>query len=120
MGYDISFRVKVEGVDRYIPVGDCDANITWNVGEMIRKSTGLEWENEANNGLVKDIIPYIESGYAKLTQNPEAWKKYEAPNGWGTVNGCIHFFQRILESWEMFKSYYETRDFADIATFWIT
>ena len=27
MSYDISFRVKVEGIDRYVDVGDCTANI---------------------------------------------------------------------------------------------
>ena len=25
MSYDISFRVKVEGTDAYIPVGECEA-----------------------------------------------------------------------------------------------
>lgn len=33
MSYDISFRVKVEGTDRYLDTGYCDANITWNVRE---------------------------------------------------------------------------------------
>ena len=51
MSYDIDFRVKVEGLeDRYVSVGECDANITWNLREMIVKSTGLEWKNERNNG----------------------------------------------------------------------
>ena len=60
MSYDISFKVKVEGLeDTYVSVGECDANITWNVREMIVKSTGLEWKNEQNNGLCKDVIPYI-------------------------------------------------------------
>ena len=46
MSYDISFKVKVEGLeDRYVYVGECDANITWNLREMIEKSTGLEWLN---------------------------------------------------------------------------
>ena len=42
MSYDISFKVKVEGVDAYVPVGACDANITWNARKIIEKSTGLE------------------------------------------------------------------------------
>ena len=43
MSYDISFKVKVEGLeDTYVRVGECDANITWNVRGMIGKSTGLE------------------------------------------------------------------------------
>ena len=35
MSYDISFKVKVEGVDAYVTVGACDANITWNVRKII-------------------------------------------------------------------------------------
>ena len=45
MSYNISFKVKVEGVDTYVPVGTCDANITWNARKIIEKSTGLEWKN---------------------------------------------------------------------------
>ena len=48
MSYDIKFKVKVEGVDAYVEVGDCTANITWNVREIITQSTGLKWNNEEN------------------------------------------------------------------------
>ena len=71
MSYDISFMVKVEGVDRYVEVGDCGANITWNVREIITKSTGLKWNNCKNNGLCKDVIPYIE----KVLQNSKPIRK---------------------------------------------
>ena len=43
MSYDISFKVKVDGVDAYVPVGTCDANITWNVRKIIEKSTRRRW-----------------------------------------------------------------------------
>ena len=53
MSYDIDFRVKVEGIDRYVSVHDCDANITWNVRKIIELSTSLPWLNEENNGYCK-------------------------------------------------------------------
>ena len=62
MSYDISFKAKAEGVDAYVTVGACDANITWNVRKIIEKSTGLEWKNCQNNGLCVDVIPKIEAG----------------------------------------------------------
>ena len=96
MSYDISFKVKVDGVDAYIPVGMCDANITWNVRKIIKKSTGLEWKNCQNNGLCVDVIPKIEAGLRKLEQNPDKFEKYEAPNGWGTVKGTAQFFGTFL------------------------
>ena len=118
MSYDISFRVKVEGVDCYVPVGEQEANITWNVGTIIRLSTGLEWKNEENNGLCVDIIPCIEYGLRQLENNPERYRKYEAKNGWGTVEGTISFFKRVLKDWDLFSYYYE--ELKNVATFWIT
>ena len=57
MSYDISFKVKVEGVDAYVQVGTCDANITWNARKIIVKSTGLKWKNCQNNGLCVVVLP---------------------------------------------------------------
>lgn len=118
MSYDISFRVKVEGRDTWIDVGNCDANITWNVRKIIELSTGLPWINEANNGLCKDVIPCIEKGLKELEKHPGKYRQYEAINGWGTVEGTKYFFEDIIESWKSFKYLY--RDLVDIATFWIT
>lgn len=120
MSYDICFKVKVSGLeDRYVDVGECSANITWNLREMIIQSTGLEWKNEANNGLCKDTIPFIANGLAQLNQYPEIYAQYEAPNGWGTINGCKRFFEQILRDWENFCNDYWTRDLADVTYFWI-
>ena len=118
MSYDIAFKVKVEGVDAYVPVGVCDANITWNVGEMIRKSTGLEWKNEENNGLCVDVIPHILKGYGELVNHPGKYKQYEAPNGWGTVGGTMRFFETIINEWKDFKRWYP--ELVEVATFWIS
>lgn len=118
MSYDIDFRVKVEGVDRYVSVGECDANITWNVRKIIELSTGLPWLNEENNGLCKDIIPRIEQGLDELKNHPERYKKYEAPNGWGTVEGTIRFYEAIIQAWRRFKMW-EDKELVDVTTFWI-
>lgn len=114
MSYEIDFRVKVDGVDKYVSVGDCYANITWNVREMIERSTGLEWKNEANNGLCKDVIPKIEHGYGELLKYPQKYRKYESRNGWGTVEGCTQFFADILQAYDSLDN-----DLKEIATFWI-
>ena len=70
MSYNISFKVKAEGVDAYVPVGTCDANTTWNARKIIEKSTGLEWKNCQNNGLCVDVVPKIEVGLRKLGRTP--------------------------------------------------
>lgn len=118
MSYDISFRVKVEGVSAYVPVGHCDANITWNVRKIIELSTGLPWLNEENNGLCVNVIPKIELGLEELRKHPEKYKPYEAKNGWGTVKGTIRFYEDILEAWDIFMIWHE--ELVPVVTFWIT
>lgn len=92
MSYDITFKAKLDGLDEYVIVGDCDANITWNVREIITLSTGLPWMNEANNGKCVDVIPHIEYGRYELGNYPEKYRKYEPGNGWGCVADVIVFF----------------------------
>lgn len=117
MSYDISFKVRVHNTDMYVPVGKCHANITWNVREIITRSTGLAWINEENNGSCSTVIPIIEEGYKKLCSDPKKYKKYESPNGYGTVEGVIHFFECILEAWKDFQIWY--LPLVPYATFWI-
>lgn len=120
MSYRISFRVKVKGVeDRYVEVGDCDARITWNLRDMITESTGLEWKNEDNNGLCKDVVPKILHGLAELIKYPEKYRQYEASNGWGTITGCKNFFRIIVDAWDEFCQDDYTSDLADVTYFWI-
>lgn len=117
MSYNIRFKAKIDGTDQYITVYDPDANITWNLRDMIRASTGLEWENEADNGLCSEVIEKIEWGYTRLTYAPDVYKKYESDNGWGTIEGCAAFFYRILIAWRDFKR--ASPELARVATFWI-
>ena len=117
MIYDISFKVKVDGLDKYIEIGNCKANITWNVRDIIVLSTGLEWRNGENNGLCTYVIPYIEKGLFELLRNKKEYKKYESPNGWGTVNTTIQFFRKIIADWDNLIA--EDEELAKIATFWI-
>ena len=117
MSYDIAFKVKVEGVDQYVDVGECSANVTWNVRKMIEVATGLPWINEANNGLCVDVIPQIKKGYSELLNYPEKYKQYEAENGWGTVDGTLRFFKQIIYDWENFVRWY--KELVPVTTFWI-
>ena len=122
MSYHISFKVKVQDIDCQVNVGNCEANTTYNVWEMIMKSTSLEWKNCENNGLCKDIIPFIEKGLSELHCFPEKYKQYEAKNGWGTVESTKRFFERIIKDWEEFCRdcrLFGEESLIDVTTFWI-
>lgn len=118
MSYDISFKVKVADTNKYVEVGNCTANITYNVRKIIELSTGLPWVNGENNGLCNDVIPHIEEGLRELQKHPEKYYQYESPNGWGTVAGTIHFFEWVIKDWENYKMFTDN-DIVDVTTFWI-
>ncbi len=117
MSYDVSFKVKVQGVDKWLEVGECCGNITYNLHDMIVQSTGLEWKNEQDNGLCIDVIPRIQVGYNNLMNHPEQYEKYESPNGWGTISGCRRFFGDLLRWWIDFEEDYP--ELVNVAHFWI-
>lgn len=118
MSYDIVFKVKVADTDKYVTVGDCSANITWNVRKIIELSTGLPWLNEENNGYCVDIMPAIQKGLNELRAHPEKYKQYEAENGWGTVSGTARFFAQILKDWEEYTRWEDPEVIAK-TTFWV-
>ena len=121
MSYDITWRFKTsKDTWETVPTEyDTHANITWNVKGIIQKSTKLPWKNEEDNGLVIDIIPSIKSGLKELQEHPEEYLALESPNGWGTIEGTIHFFKTILSDWEKFKQYSDMKDYVDKVHFWI-
>lgn len=120
MSYTINFKVKVEGLkDRFVRVCNPDATITWNLRKMITMSTGLEWNNETNNGLCIDVIPYISTGLNELHKYPQKYKQYESENGWGTIEDCKKFFINILMAWDKFSTDILTADLAPVTYFWI-
>lgn len=62
MSYDISFRVRVADTDKFVEVGNCDANITWNVRKIIELSTGLPWSMRKITGIVLTLCPLSKKG----------------------------------------------------------
>ena len=124
MSYDVTFKLRSDcfpsfhykGTDEYIAVGDCNANITSNVKDMLDKLTGISWK-PSMVGYCKDVMPLIENGYQKLKENSNAYTQYNAANGWGTTKGVMTFFADILIAWHDLQE--DSPAFADIAYFFI-
>lgn len=100
MSYDVSIRLPVKGLeDKFVEVCEL-GNITWNVKELIRQSSGWEIKNEDNNGPLLPWLEMIDRGIRELLSRPEQYKQYEAENGWGTVEGTLSFYRRCRENAE--------------------
>lgn len=117
MSYRVEIRVKIENKERYIAVSDYDANITYNVRELIYQSSDWKIKNCESNGLAIDWIKKIHKGIKELTENPEEYRQYEASNGWGTVEGTLRFYKDCVLMFEDFMLCYE--DLVDVAVVWV-
>jgi len=77
------------------------ANITHNLGEMATVAGIYKalWRPEEINCIIaSDIIPSLTSGLADLKANPEQFKKYDSPNGWGVYDDFIPFVEDYLNA----------------------
>ena len=97
MSYDIRIGVKVDGAENLYAVIDEPEydSPTYNLGSMFRKCTGWNYE-QGEWYKVADVLPLIQHGIQELSYYPSAYKKYNAPNGWGTVEDAL----KVLQSME--------------------
>lgn len=111
MSYDISFKVKVQDKPVYVELDVGSANITWNVKELIRQSSGWSIKNCKLNEPVQEWIEFIKRGIHELETNPDKYRQYEGSNGWGTVEGTLDFYRNCMEMYaELIECYEELAD----------
>lgn len=104
MSYDISFRVKLK--KNYVPFGDF--NMTYNVGNILRKSSGVtEWSG-VSTLKVSDVYDKFANGLKELQTNRKEYTPLEPSNGWGSVDSVIRFYEWFFDMLEEFdKDEYE-------------
>jgi hypothetical protein len=78
-------------------------NITHNLAEMA-EAAGIYkcmWRPD-ENGITKakQLIRPLRAGLKKLKANPRKYKKFDAPNGWGTYGFFVKFVEEYLEACE--------------------
>jgi predicted phage-related endonuclease len=75
-------------------------NITNNLTGMAKEAGIYEalWRPD-ENGYTKanHILPILEEGLKKLKKNPEYYKKFNPPNGWGDYEGFVNFVENVLD-----------------------
>jgi len=78
-----------------------EANITHNLGPMA-EAAGLYhvlWRpDEAGLRFARDLVPDMEAGLAALLADPDRFRRYDAPNGWGVYEHFVPFVRDYLEA----------------------
>jgi len=89
------------------PVSVYEGNITHNLGLMashVELSNGLTlyqvlWRpDEHELKFARDISELLDEGWNILLADPEKFKKYNPPNGWGSYDGLEKFVYKYLEA----------------------
>ncbi len=77
------------------------ANITHNLGAMA-KEAGLYEALWQPNMLARaaDLIEPLRGGLARLKTNPDAFRRLNPENGWGTYEGLVEFVEEYLAACE--------------------
>lgn len=79
------------------------ANITHNLTEMADEAGIYKhlWRpEEIGAKYAGDIIEAIEKGLSLMKSDPERFKKFNSPNGWGTYKHFVPFVEEYLEACE--------------------
>lgn len=81
------------------------ANITHNLGTMAEAADiYLACWHPEEIGVTKawQLIPLLRDGLRKLKADPEKYKAYDDPDGWGTYSDFVLWIERYLASCKEF------------------
>lgn len=81
------------------------ANITHNLGKMADKA-GIYYTcwrpEEIGATRARDILPLLEKGYADMIAQPEYYKQFDSPNGWGTYLDFLPWVKEYMNACRAF------------------
>lgn len=81
------------------------ANITHNLGRMADEAGIYQclWRpDEIGISKASQLITPLRDGLALLQTEPERFRKFNPPNGWGTYEGLIEFVRNYLAACERY------------------
>jgi hypothetical protein len=81
------------------------ANITHNLNTMAEKADiykALWRPDEIGKEKAGELIELLEKGLSNLKTNPEYFKQFNSPNGWGMYEHFVPFVEKYLEACKLF------------------
>ena len=79
-------------------------NITHNLGKMAEEAGIYKhlWRpEEIGITTAIDLIQPLKDGVALMEKDPERFKKFNAPNGWGMYENFVPWIKRYIEACEL-------------------
>jgi len=75
-------------------------NITHNLAEMAEEAGIYEclWRPaEVGASVGADLIAPLDRAVAEMTADPDRFRKFDAPNGWGTYDDFLPWLEELLQ-----------------------
>lgn len=90
-------HVEDEGESREV----FSANITHNLAKMFYDAGvyGILWRGTGMR--VRDVLPDLEVALELMRSDPARFRKHESPNGWGTYDNAIPWFEAVVAACRM-------------------
>ena len=102
MSLDVSLYMTVDtGAEELHEVYLFEANITHNLNKMASEAGIYKhiWRpEEINITTAKELVEPLEKGLALLKSNPDRFKAFNPPNGWGSYDGFVPWVETYLEA----------------------
>ncbi len=98
MSYDLRIGVKIAGAEDLYAVIDMPrlSSPTYNLREMFVTCMGWDY-SQGKWYRVSEVLPKILRGIFELSHNPQKYRKFNAPNGWGTVSSALEALESLAE-----------------------
>ena len=98
MSYDLRLGVKVADLDNvFVEIASPEYDSpTYNISEMLHVC--MAWNFKQGIWYpCKDVLPHIKRGIHQLIVNEEAYKRYNASNGWGDTRSALGALQSLYK-----------------------
>lgn len=80
------------------PCSVFDGNITHNLARMAEACGLYPLMWGARDRTAGDLIEPLRVALAELVVNPEKYRAFDPPNGWGSYDGLVQFASEFLEA----------------------
>ncbi len=75
-----------------------ETNMTHNLGPMFDAAGVYRILWHGAGLMAGDVLPQLESALADMKANPDKYRLYDAPNGWGTYKHAVPWLASIIEA----------------------
>lgn len=79
-------------------------NITHNLNQMWKEAGVYTALYESTGKKAQEVLAVLEAGLTKMHNNPDYFKQFNAPNGWGTYENAVKWLTDLIVE---FKAYPE-------------